>query len=583
MCGSVAFLSPAADASTVLKRALELLEFRGPDTQSFALIENGGIGHCRLILRDATGGSQPRELRDGRKLAFVGELYNDGFLRSLLEVRGSYSSSRSDTEVLAKAIELWGDDVWYKLDGMFAVTLVSRDNRSLQLVRDSFGIKPLFYSVGDHGAAAASEPAALRSMFASHAASATGVTHYLLTSQVIHHNKTVWQAIDAVPPGHSVTLSDQSVVAVSWRNENSEKLTSVDQSEAATRLRYLLSEAVYRQRQADFPLGVFLSGGLDSSLIAALLAEHQTEPLQTFAIALQGDSEDLDFADRMAVHISANHVGVEATPQEFFSAMRDLTERRALPVSLPNEVLIHLLARVAARSVKAVLCGEGADELFGGYHRLHAKLRSVNNERAALIDAYRSATAWFSREDLQVALRLPVSVSAWQEADQVYLSAMLEHSIGADQVQSLLLYDHFPHLLLRLDGATMAASLEGRVPFTDPDVVQFARNLPSELLKPVYGLEKALLRKAGQGLLPEAILSRPKRAFNASLAILFASEEGQAELNRALGQPFIANLFHQEKLERILIEDSRSQVFHRTWLICSLGMWSDVCGVSEIC
>ncbi len=583
MCGSVALLSPDADASTVLRRALELLEFRGPDTQSFALIENGGIGHCRLILRDATGGSQPCELRDGRQLAFVGELYNDGFLRSLLEVNGFVSSSRSDTEVLAKAIERWGDDVWHRLNGMFAVTLISRDSRSLQLVRDCFGVKPLFYSPGNHGIAAASEPAALRSFFACHSASATGVIHYLLTSQVVHHNKTVWHAIDTVPPGHSVILSDQSVDTVSWRKEDSEIVTPVDPSEAATRLRYLLSEAVYRQRQADYPVGVFLSGGLDSSLIAALLAEHQTEPLQTFAIALQGDSEDLDFAARMADHISANHVGVEATPQEFFSAMRDLTERRALPVSLPNEVLIHLLARVAARSVKAVLCGEGADELFGGYHRLHAKLRTVKSDAASLISAYRSATSWFNRGDLQDALRLPVSVSAWQAADQEYLSALLEHSIGADQVQSLLLYDHFPHLLLRLDGATMAASLEGRVPFTDPDVVQFARNLPADLLKPVYGLEKTLLRKAGQGLLPDAILSRPKRAFNASLANLFESAAGQVELNRALRQPFIANLFRQENLERILIEDSRSQVFHRTWLICSLGMWSDVCGVSEIC
>ncbi len=105
----------------------------------------------------------------------------------------------------------------------------------------------------------------------------------------------------------------------------------------------------------------------------------------------------------------------------------------------------------------------------------------------------------------------------------------------------------------------------------------------ADLLKPVYGLEKTLLRKAGQGLLPDAILSRPKRAFNASLANLFESAAGQVELNRALRQPFIANLFRQENLERILIEDSRSQVFHRTWLICSLGMWSDVCGVSEIC
>jgi asparagine synthase (glutamine-hydrolysing) len=582
MCGSVALMAKLAELELPLRQALSLLEARGPDGSGFAFCANGALGHCRLSLRDAAGGVQPRELSDGRLLAYVGELYNDAKLRSLLELEGWKSATHGDTEVMARAIERWGDRIWELLDGMFAVTIMSAQGDSLELVRDRFGIKPLYFARNTDIVAAASEPAALLNTYRTATASFPALVHFLQTSHVTWGNRTVWDGISLVPPGSKVQLTHESANVTRWSKHTTSGVMAADPALAANKLRYLLGEAVYRQRQADFPVGIFLSGGVDSSLLAALLALHDTAPVKSFAVALEGDADDLDQANLMAKHINADHRELVVSPDEFFAAMRELTAQRALPVSLPNEVLIFQLSKFAKQHVKAVLCGEGADELFGGYHRLQARLDAIGGDIVAQLHAYRNSTAWFTHEDLANTLVETDVLNEWKSEDRSYLQAVLPQGETRNFAQDLLLNEHYPHLLLRLDGATMAAGLEGRVPFADSDVVRFAESLPSEMLLPAFGMEKPLVRKAGQGLLPEAILRRPKRAFNASLNLLFSSPAGQAALERALHLPLIRKLFRQETLEQLLTSERETLSLHRTWLICSLGLWFDACRVSEI-
>lgn len=582
MCGSVALIKERTELESTVRSALRLLESRGPDGSGVSVTSDGALGHCRLSLRDAEGGVQPLALSDGRSLAYVGELYNDTKLRNILKLSGWSPQNASDTEVLAKAIEQWGDEVWGKLEAMFAVMLLAPDGTQLKLVRDRYGVKPIFFARNELSVAAASQPAALLQLGYGSTASREAITHFLTTSQVCFHGQTLFADIKIAPQGTITTLSLESANQTRWADDS--KFEPQANSELnPSKLTYLLSEAIHRQSQADFPVGVFLSGGIDSSIIAALMAYMKKEPVQTFAAALVGDTEDLEYARQVAEHVHSNHTERVISVSEFFEGMRELTSLRALPVSLPNEVLIYKLSATAKSSVKAILSGEGADELFGGYQKLQARLRSCNIEDADIIKLYRASTSWFSHSDLLKSFIDGAGISGVVQTDYAELQKL---ALGVPQdciVRALLLKDHFTHLLLRLDGAAMAGSIEGRVPFTDSDVVQFALSLRNAQLAPAFGLEKPLLRKAAVGLLPEAILRRPKRAFHASFNILFDSSEGQQELFSALNQPLIAKLFNQEKLERILSEDLESHVFHRTWLICSLGMWSELCRVSEIC
>ncbi len=580
MCGSVALLNDTIELESAVRSALKLLEARGPDGNGISIVSGGALGHCRLSLRDADGGAQPMKLADGRTLAYVGELYNEHMLRNLLQLNGKLPRTASDTETLAHAIEQWGDQAWKMIEAMFAVMLLSPDGSVLQLIRDRHGVKPIFFARGASTVAAASQPSALREFGYGQVASLPALVHYLRTSQVCFHEQSVWSDIQLTPPGSIVTLGLESANHATWADEltfNGEEPTDPAQH---SRLTALLNEAVYRQSQADTPVGVFLSGGIDSSLLAALLANMLKNPVRTFAIGLQHDTEDLRYAQVVAKHIRSVHEQVVLTPDEFFRHMRELTAIRALPVSLPNEVLIYRLSLQAKNSVKAVLSGEGADELFGGYHRLQVRLRNRNREDT--LRAYRDNTAWFSANDLANALQDQTAVTECLHNDSMELQRLLKNVPAHAAVRSILLKDHFPHLLLRLDGASMAGSIEGRVPFTDSDIVRFAAQLHDKDLAPAFGMEKPILRKSALGLLPEEVLRRPKRAFSASLATLFESNAGQLELFNSLSQPVIAKLFDAEKLEKILSEDRESQVFHRTWLICSLGMWSDLCRVSQI-
>jgi len=583
MCGSAALISNSDELEVALRHALAQLEARGPDGTGLAKTGTGALGHCRLSLRDAAGGNQPRTLSDGRLLAYVGELYNDARLKALLELEGWKSTTSSDTEILARALEKWGESAWDKLDGMFAVTILSADGAEMDLVRDRFGIKPLYFSRAADAVSAASEPAALLGKSVERSASRKAVLHFLRTSHVALGMQTVWSGVRLVPPGGRAQLTAVSSNVTSWLRPNAFERLPIDPMLAANKLKYLLGEAVYRQKQADYPVGLFLSGGVDSSLLAALFAQQQREPVKTYAVALAGDVDDLKQADLMARHVRSAHTELVVSPDEFFEAMRTLTIQRALPVSLPNEVLIYLLAKRAKQDVKAVLCGEGADELFGGYHRLQARLSATTGDRRATLRAYRSSSAWFSTAELQETLQDSDVVQDVEQDDLDGLTMLAAQSDDDSLAQTLLLHDHYPHLLLRLDGATMAAGLEGRVPFADRDVVAFAESLPQDLLRPAFGMEKPLLRKAGQGLLPDEIARRPKRAFSASLSLLFSAPAGQQMLERALHEIRRHQLFNQEKLERLLTAERETPSLHRTWLICSLGLWLDACRVRQIC
>ncbi|MCC6477553.1 asparagine synthase (glutamine-hydrolyzing) [bacterium] len=585
MCGSAAWLPDTLSQENLdrFSTALQTLARRGPEATELTSTDRGLVGHCRLALRDAEGGRQPWKMSDGRWLAFVGEIYNCHSLRNLLLVHGAKLETASDTEIVAKSIELWGARAYEKYNGMFAITILDPKTESLELARDRHGLKPLYFTVEQQSAAASSESRALVDLSNGHVADQFALLHLLQTSQLALAGQTLWAGISLLPPGGMAKLTrSEKVENVYVSNEIEEERTLRNVGNASAKIRSLLEEAVHLQQQADYPVGVFLSGGLDSSIVAAILAQQSKSAIETFAVALEGEANDLDAARQVSRFIRSHHSELIVNTDEFFVAMRELIALRGVPVVLPNEVLIYLLSLQARKSVKAVLSGEGADELFGGYHKLAARLAGAERNATSFADDYRNATAWFSHDDLRSVLRNREALHIYEQRSRDFIRSQLTREASrARMLRRTLKRDHLPHLLLRLDGASMASSLEARAPFTDNALVEFVETLDDSMIAPRFGLDKPLLRDAASGVLPENLLKRPKRAFHASLPNLLDSVSGKRELQNALSQPLIQKLFLIENLNKLLNDESRTPIRHKNWLICSLGMWAEIHRVTE--
>jgi asparagine synthase (glutamine-hydrolysing) len=368
---------------------------------------------------------------------------------------------------------------------------------------------------------------------------------FLLYFQPIRGDQTPLRDIHILAPGEELAIDNSGVHRRHWWNSefhSVEQKTFQDEADARGRLRCLLQQSVLRQMNADVPVGVCLSGGLDSTILAALFAQATREKPPTYTICLEGDEEEADFAHVVASHLGTRHKNFIITADEYFRGMQELIYLRKFPCVVPNEPLIYLLAKRMAPEVKVALTGEGADELFGGYTRLlsavEARETAGSDEEEKKWALLTSMYHWFSKEEL---LPLLAPQTAQMLNDWNLESPLAEFSKKHGQYSALdrafLLLEHFhlPGLLGRLDGAMMAASVEGRVPYTDNDLVEFVLHLSSTVkYKGSLRPDKHLLRKTFEDLVPAPILRRPKKAFPVPLEGLFQTAAGIAARKRIL-------------------------------------------------
>ncbi|MBI5058350.1 asparagine synthase (glutamine-hydrolyzing) [candidate division KSB1 bacterium] len=579
-----------ADAERVSARLIH----RGPEQSGRWSDERAFLGHRRLVLVDECGGTQPMA---GERvvLAYNGEIYNHHELRSELTVRGHRFKGRSDTEVVLAAFQIFGDAAWSRLNGMYSAAVYDRADHSLRLTRDPFGIKPMYYAAAAGRVHFASEPGSLA---AATDIDRAGLLHFLRFAQPAYATRTIFDGVKAVQPGELIKLrpgqmSAEEVNPVRFPapaaplSENTTKAT----------LRHLLRQAVERQVVADAPVGLFLSGGVDSAVLACLLKQVQQAAPRTFTVALADDESELPPARLMADSIGCDHTELRVTVPEYFAAWRELTRLRGLPVCYPNEVLIFALAREASKSVKLALTGEGADELFGGYSHIVASLtaflagtEAANLHRPLLL---KSLAAEFRGADLTSPSRFFASITAWwplhhllpllrpayrdtvlrAEDEDPYAAAFAQaRALPPDAAaRYVLMHVHLPNLLGRLDGATMAASLEGRVPYTDRDLVDFVSALPP--LRNGRVNNKEILRSTFADLIPDSIRRRPKRPFDASLHTLFASTEGQQALQHLSQSESLAEIFEMDQLRVWLDRNPANVNLQQIWLLVSLNQW----------
>lgn len=581
MCGIAGFFGCGDE--TVLRRMTQRIRHRGPDDDGFLIEPERGVylGHRRLSILDIAGGHQPMETEDGALcVIFNGEIYNFKELRQELIATGArFRSDHSDTEVLLHGYRHWGAELPARLNGMWAFAIYDRDKQQVFFSRDRFGKKPLFYSAGKGGFVFASELSALRE----HPAVGGTINQLSLRKYFAHGfvpaPLTFFEGVHKLPGGHSLTLdliTFQTRIQQYWSYQPEPFSTTPVDAEArwGEELLGLLDKAVQRRLVADVPVGVFLSGGIDSSLISALAMRHAgRNRLKAFSIGFDEASfDETDYARQVATHIGADHVVETLSIERALDILPDLFDRLDEPIADSSILPTYLLCQHARRHVTVALGGDGADELFAGYDPFKAlryakwyssvvpksvhKAISLVAARLPVSHGYMSLDFRVKRTlrglDYPPNLHLPVWMSplaprelselfdAPIDLEEIYSEAIeaWDGCTSSDPVDRTIAFYIRLYLqddiLTKVDRSSMLHSLEVRAPFLDVDFVDFVRRLPTNF-KLRGGTTKWLLKRVAEKLLPHDVIHRRKQGFAVPIGRWFSE-------NRLLSSPRGASL-----------------------------------------
>lgn len=563
MCGIAGWYRrggrPVADATVT--RQCDAIRHRGPDDTGILTDGDFGFGMRRLSILDIAGGHQPMVTQDGRyAIVFNGEIYNHQEVRAPLVAAGYPFHSHSDTETILAAFAIWGDAAWPKLEGMFAVAIWDRRERRLTLARDPLGIKPLYLSEQHGGVSFASELKALRVLPDHDFDVDDRAVHDVFSFGHVRKPRSIFRQVRTLAPGHVLTIGadGEALETAFWRPRfrPGERLSVEGWTE---RMREMLLETTARHMQADVPVAAFLSGGIDSSAVLAAMTRSANRPITAFTIGHPGAQiDETAAAAEIARHLGCEHI---VMPLEMGDATRALPEILACydePFADLAAIPTWYASKLAAEHVKVVLCGEGGDELFAGYKR-HRNARAIERLRPVIgaLDPLGAAIGrlpvtrsprlnYLSQHARRFAefIRLPDGYQQFFAATQtssrsvrrtVYSRDFAER-FDSDDDYAALEGEYFPTstvrtesaleqflfadltlnmpsaMLTRLDRASMAHSLEARVPFLSHHMVDWALTVPADMkLRGATG--KFILRRAIAPWLPPSVMKRPKQGF----------------------------------------------------------------------
>ena len=561
-CGIVGDGNPEQRRHQVRAMAGALIH-RGPDDEGFHVEDSVALGMRRLAIIDVAGGQQPIANEDETVwVVFNGEIYNHRELRAELERQGHRFRTDCDTEVLVHAYEEYGTDCAAHLAGMFAFALWDRRRRRFYAARDRMGQKPFYYAWDGERLSFGSELKALTRLPDLRTEVDELALHHYLSLQYVPEPWSIYRSVRKLPAAHWLSLEDGKLrIERYWRLDFEPKLT-FDDREAASELRRLLSRAVRRRLMSEVPLGAFLSGGLDSSIIVGLMAEHSRAPVKTFSIGFDFEAlNELPHARAVAGRWGTEHHELRVIPERFDDLLPLLVEAFDEPYADSSAFQTWYLARATRRHVTVALNGDGGDECFAGYTRYwldryvkpYAMLprfitqtlapaffdRLPEPKQAAIeanwvlglkrlaqvarVSPKASIVRWGSYFDEAWKARLYTPERA-QRLAAVDTAELLAADFDAARAESFLdrtLAVDLSHylcgdILVKADRMTMAHSLEGRSPFLDHELLEFVARLPTRLkLQGRQG--KVLLREACADLLPPSIQNRPKRGFGAPI------------------------------------------------------------------
>lgn len=625
MCGICGIALSSASKRTLdrdrLVRARDTLVHRGPDDSGVYLSERAALAHRRLSIVDVEGGHQPTSSDDGRvHLVYNGEVYNHLELRSELERRGHVYRTRCDTETVLRLYLQHGPGFVERLRGMFAFAIWDEREDRLLLVRDRLGIKPLYFQRAEDGSLVfASEIKALLELGAVPAELNYKALPDYLANHAPSGSETLFAGVRRLLPGHQLIWRDGELeIRPYWKLDLAEAGTDDrPPTESVREFRDLLVESVRLRLMADVPLGVFLSGGIDSASITAIMARLVDEPIQSFSVAFaEREANELGYARAVARAFDTNHHEVVVTQSEFFDALPHLIWHEDEPIAHPSSVPLHFVAELAARHVKVVLTGEGADEMLGGYGRYWKTLMNLRWGKA-----YERGTPPPVRKALRAAIKaLPYGSRLRQKVSRTFLylptdlrsiyfdnfavfsrgqqrrllSAPTRQRVPEDPYREMeglladapalspldrLLYmdirTYLHELLMKQDQMSMSASIESRVPFLDHTLVEFAMRLPQER-KVHRKTTKWVLREAMKGILPTEILRRPKMGFPVPFGAWVRNGYRSYLEETVLGdQALDRGLFDGDRLRALVDEHMAGKADHseRLWSLVNLELW----------
>jgi asparagine synthase (glutamine-hydrolysing) len=625
MCGIIGYLPSEPNQLPdrgLLERMNASIRHRGPDSDGFFVAPGVGLAMRRLAIIDLAGGQQPMSNEDGTiQLVFNGEIYNYQALRGELLALGHRFATSSDTEVIVHAYEQWGDGALARLHGMFAIALWDGPRERLLLARDRMGEKPLYWHHSARGLLWGSEAKALLAApWVERQVNPLALHHYL-TLQYTPDPLTIYQDIFQLPAAHKLVVERGGAQRVErwWQLEFGPKWELSD-AEAVAQARELLAMVVRRQLVADVPLGAFLSGGIDSSIIVALMAGHSSGPVKTFSIGFdEAGYSETRYARAVAERYGTEHHEFVFRPDDLTAVIEGMIRATDEPFADPAALPLYELARQTRRHVTVALSGDGGDETLAGYRRYaldgllqpYAMLPAVVTQRlvpaatALLPDTGRlpedrnpvtglKRLAQFAAVTPKASLvrwgsyfghdeKLALYADGWRERlagerTDAWLAGVYDTARAASRLDRTLHTDHVTYLagdlLPKTDRMTMAHSLEARAPFLDAAWVEWTARLP-ERFKVRGARTKWLLRAAFADKLPPEVAARGKQGFGVPVGPWLRGPLRGWARERLLGNPAMDVWFRPEAVRRLLEEHDSGCVNHgkKLWALVMVGEW----------
>jgi asparagine synthase (glutamine-hydrolysing) len=614
MCGIFGSVFSPPIAEGAVREALASIRHRGPDHAGTHTLPGALFGFVRLSILDLSAAAhQPMVSVDGQvMLVFNGEIYNHHALRKELEAQGHTFRTRSDTEVILEGYRAWGEDVVRRIDGMFALAVYDAPRRRLLLGRDRAGKKPLFYTQRDGGIRFASE---MKALFAAGTPREVrlGSISTLLALGFAPAPDTLYEGVYELLPGHFCTLEEGGAPRFERYYESpfAKEPLAIRQEDAEVELRNLVRDAVVRRLEADVPLGAFLSGGIDSTIIVGLMAQHLGRKVKTFSIGFTGDDryDETAYARMAAKAFDTEHTEFKVTPASF-DLVRKLVDLHDGPFGDFSAIPTSIVSELTRAHVTVALTGDGGDEVFCGYPRFLAgeaaeriprPVRAVGRLASRYLPPGPSerslrarAVRFLSRASLPLAERLvgwspyfpdpgelirPELRSRMNLGGPVaFTEEILDRSFGASPLSRVLHHNYASYLpydlLVKADRSSMLHSLELRSPFLDTALVDFAGRFPDSFRR--RGLStKWILKRAFRDLLPKEIVHRSKMGFTPPLGAWFRGDlRSYVEDHFASGARMHA--WFEPAATRALIDahmQGRADHGARIWLLLTIEVW----------
>lgn len=577
-------------------RMNEQIIHRGPDSGKVELYGNCALGHRRLSIIDLSeSANQPMTSSNDRYvMVYNGEVYNFLELKATLLKQGVEFRTSSDSEVILEAFNLYGSATFKMLNGMFAIAILDKHKKELTLARDPFGIKPFYYYQDESTLVFGSEMKAIKQYdpTVNLTINEQAFAEYLWYGNPLGDN-TFYQQINELPSGYYMTVSNKGTELVKYFDINEVEQVSISEAAAVEKTRELLEEAVKRHLISDVPVGVFLSGGIDSSAITAFASKHYKGKLNTYSVKFDFDKgeNELPLARKVAETFNTNHHEVEISGNDIIQIIEKLVDSHDEPFGDAADIPLYLLTEKLKGSIKVVLQGDGGDEFFGGYSRYNTissrkkwqllkpitpLLSILKNTKLLQLKRFVEAISQdeaYKRNALLLTMESKYSNPSrilnekWKKKLQArdpfmrYREVYNEFDESLDETQRLFYTD--AQIILKdtffekVDKSTMANSMEVRVPFIDRELTAFSLSLPSEL-KTKHGEQKYLLKKALRGVIPDEILDGKKKGFGVpygywlkvALEDYFKAQIGTTKVKEYLNESELLNMYAEHKKDK---------------------------------